>query len=85
MDTEVLGSFDKWKEFLGTQVDRAQAMGMSDEQITNVASHIGDYLSNKVDPKNPQERLLKQLWEVCDDKEQQTLARAMVRLSDKAH
>lgn len=85
MDNNVLDNFDKWKEFLGTQVDRAQAMGMSEDQIANAASRIGDFLSNKVDPKNPQERLLKQMWEVCDEGEQKTMARIMVRLSDKAH
>lgn len=85
MDNNTLQDFDKWKEFLGAQVDRAQAMGMSDDQITNVASRIGDFLSHKVDPKNPQERLLKQMWEVCDDSEQKILARVMVRLSDTAH
>lgn len=85
MDNEVLDNFDKWKEFLGTQVDRAQAMGMSDQQITKAASNIGDYLAHKIDPKNPQERLLKQMWDICDEQEQQTMARVMVRLADKAH
>ncbi len=85
MDSSVMDNFDKWKEFLGAQVDKAQAMGMSDEQISNVATHIGDFLSHKVDPKNPQERLLKQIWDECDESEQKTVARVMVRLADKAH
>lgn len=85
LDEGAMDNFEKWKEFLGAQVDRAQSMGVSDEQITKVAARIGDFLANKVDPKNPQERLLKQMWEVADENEQHTMAKVMVRLSDKAH
>lgn len=82
---DVLDNFGKWKEILGEQVDRAQAMGMSDDQIAHAAEKIGDYLASKVDPQNPQQRLLKEMWEVCDQDEQHTLARVMVKLTDKAH
>jgi hypothetical protein len=82
---DVLDSFDRWKEFLGTNVDRAQSLGMSDDQIANVATKVGEYLANKVDPKNDQERLLKQLWDVGSDDERKTVARLMVKLADQAH
>ncbi|MCL6548079.1 MAG: DUF3243 domain-containing protein [Alicyclobacillus sp.] len=82
---DVLENFEQWKEFLGTQIDRAQAMGMSDDQIARVAEHIGDYLATKVDPKNVQQRLLKQMWEVANEDEQQCIARVMVKLAQKAH
>ncbi|MCL6444875.1 MAG: DUF3243 domain-containing protein [Alicyclobacillus sp.] len=82
---DALDNFEQWKEFLGTQVDRAHAMGMSNDQIAKVAERLGDYLSTKVDPKNPQQRLLKQLWDVADEQEQRALANCMVKLTDKAH
>ncbi|KPV39893.1 DUF3243 domain-containing protein [Alicyclobacillus ferrooxydans] len=85
MDTNLLENFDRWKEFLGEQVDKAQAMGMSKERITDVASKMGSFLSDKVDPKNPQERLLKQLWDAGSPDEQHTLAGLMVKMTDKAH
>ncbi len=81
----VLENFDRWKEFLGENVDKAQSMGFSKEQITNVASRMGEFLSSKVDPKNEQERLLKQLWDAGDEGERHTLAGLMVKMTDKAH
>ncbi|GMA51551.1 hypothetical protein GCM10025857_29080 [Alicyclobacillus contaminans] len=83
MDT--LDNFERWKEFLGSQVDKAQAMGISNERITEVAAKLGDYLAKKVDPRNEQERLLKQLWDSANDDEQRTLASLMVKMTDKAH
>ncbi|MBX5437158.1 MAG: DUF3243 domain-containing protein [Alicyclobacillaceae bacterium] len=81
---DVLENFEEWKQFLGTQIDRAQAMGMSKDQIARVAEHIGDFLAHKVDPKNVQQRLLKQMWDVANEDEQQAIARVMVKLADKA-
>ncbi|MDQ0191497.1 hypothetical protein J2S03_003368 [Alicyclobacillus cycloheptanicus] len=80
-----LENFDRWKEFLGAQVDRAQSMGVSNDRITQVAAKMGDFLANKVDPKNAQERLLKQMWDASTEDEQQTLARVMVKMADRAH
>lgn len=85
MNMQVLENFDRWKEFLGEQVDRAQAMGMSDDKIATVATKMGDFLASKIDPKNAQERLLKQMWEASSEDEQHTLARVMVKMADRVH
>jgi hypothetical protein len=85
MDMNVLENFERWKEFLGDQVDKAQAMGMSKERITDVAAKMGDFLANKVDPKNEQERLLKQMWDVGSDDERHALASLMVKMSDRTN
>jgi hypothetical protein len=81
----VLENFDRWKEFLGENIDKAQAMGFNKEQITGVATRMGEFLSNKVDPKNEQERLLKQLWDAGDEQERHTIAGLMVKMADKTH
>ncbi|OFW78527.1 MAG: hypothetical protein A2201_10045 [Alicyclobacillus sp. RIFOXYA1_FULL_53_8] len=85
MNTEVMENFDRWKEFLGEQVDRAKSMGVSTERMADVATKMGDFLANKVDPKNAQERLLKQMWDSSDETEQHTIAKIMVKLADQAH
>ena len=85
MDNSVLENFDRWKEFLGEQLDKAKAMGVSQDKITDVASKMGDFLANKVDPKNAQERLLKQMWDASDEQEQHTIANIMVKMADRAH
>ena len=79
----VLDDFSAWKEFLGQQVDRAQNAGMSDKQIDDVAFRLGTFLADKVDPKNFQQRLLKQMWDVSSKEDQKALARIVVNLVDR--
>jgi hypothetical protein len=78
----VLENFDRWKEFLGDRVEQAQQAGLSNDQIENVAVKMGEYLANKVDPENPQERLLKQLWDTNPD-QRHNIARMMINLVTK--
>ena len=82
--TTVLETFDKWKAFLGERVDAAQAKGMTDDMISKLAYQIGGFLEDKVDPKNGEERLLKELWNVSSEDERKTLAKMMVKLVDKS-
>ncbi|CAM3407118.1 MULTISPECIES: DUF3243 domain-containing protein [Brevibacillus] len=76
----ILDNFRDWKEFLGDRVEQAKQAGMESETLQNVAYQIGGYLSEQVDPKNDQERLLKQLWDAGDKEQQQALASLMVKL-----
>jgi hypothetical protein len=81
--TTVLKFFDKWKQFLSEKVTQAERSGMSDEMINKLAFQVGDFLASQVDPKNDQERLLKELWDVGNEQEQRVIARLMVKLVDK--
>lgn len=76
----VLTSFEKWKQFLSDRVKAAENIGMSEEKISKLAFQIGDFLANKIDPENKEERVLKDLWDVADENERKTIARLMVKL-----
>jgi hypothetical protein len=76
----VLKSFEKWKSFLAERVDQAHKAGMSDETISKLAVQIGEFLSDKIDPENKEERVLKEMWDVADEGEKQIMARIMVKL-----
>ncbi|ASS74503.1 hypothetical protein CIG75_05500 [Tumebacillus algifaecis] len=76
----VLSNFDQWKEFLGDRVEQAVEAGMSNEKVSNVAFRVGEYLADKVDPKNEQERLLQEMWNVSNEEDRHALARVMVNL-----
>ncbi|WP_409174276.1 DUF3243 domain-containing protein [Brevibacillus fortis] len=76
----ILDNFSDWKTFLGDRVEQAKQAGMESDTLQNVAYQIGSYLSEQVDPKNDQERLLKQLWDAGDQQQQQALASLMVKL-----
>ena len=79
----VLTKFDHWKQFLGERVESAKRMGMSEETITKLAFEIGEFLDQKVDPKNDEERVLKELWDVGDTDDRKAIARMMVKLAEK--
>lgn len=81
--TTVLSTFEKWKTFLSERVEQAKSAGMGDETIEKLAFQIGEFLDEKVDPKNEQERILKELWDVGDKDDRKTIARLMVKLVEK--
>lgn len=80
--TSVLSTYDKWKQFLGERVKNARSVGMNDSTIQNLAKDIGDFLAQKVDPKNDEERVLKELWSVSDENEKKVMAGVMMKLVD---
>lgn len=82
MAQTVLSSYEKWKQFLGERVRNARSAGLSDSTIQNLAKEIGDFLEQKVDPKNDEERVLKELWSVSNDEERKVLAGVMMKLVD---
>ncbi|MFE4709642.1 MULTISPECIES: DUF3243 domain-containing protein [Paenibacillus] len=85
MSTEntVIKNFDTWKKFLGERVVQAEKIGMSEDTISKLAFEIGEFLDNKVDPANSSNRAIKELWDVGNDEEKQTIAKLMVRLAKK--
>ncbi|MEF3304898.1 DUF3243 domain-containing protein [Paenibacillus sp. GYB003] len=76
----VLKSFERWKEFLSERVEQAHKAGMSDETISKIAAQVGEFLADKIDPENKEERVLKELWDVADEQEKRAIARCMVKL-----
>lgn len=80
----VLSNFDTWKKFLGDRVDAAKKLGINDETIAKLAYEIGSFLDTKVDPKNDEERVLKELWDVGDEGDRKTMAKLMVKLADRS-
>jgi len=80
METPILESFEQWKSFLSKQVHQAEGAGASHESIINAATRIGDFLADKVDPKNREQRLLKELWDKGDQNERHALAGMIAKM-----
>ncbi|MCQ2009007.1 MAG: DUF3243 domain-containing protein [Sporolactobacillus sp.] len=76
----ILDNWQHWKDFLGDRVEQAENMGVSDDTIASFAKKIGDYLSEHVDPKNDQDRVLKDLWTVAGESERAILARLIMKM-----
>ncbi len=80
METPTLESFEQWKQFLSNQVYAATNAGASTESIANAATRIGDYLAQRVDPKNREQRLLKELWDKGTEQERHALASMITKM-----
>ncbi|PDO10579.1 MAG: hypothetical protein BLM47_06245 [Candidatus Reconcilbacillus cellulovorans] len=80
----ILKDFEKWKTFLESRVEQAKKAGMSDEAIAQLAYQIGNFLAEKVDPENREERLLKELWDVATEDERKTLARVIIKFVERS-
>lgn len=70
----------EWKNSLGRAVNMGETIHLSSNQIDRMAYRVGDFLAHRVDPKMPEQMVLKELWDVASDDEQRTLASLMVRL-----
>jgi hypothetical protein len=76
----VLDNFGQWKNFLSDRLQHAEHEGMNHDSISNLATEIGGYLANHVEPKNDEEKMLADLWKVADDNEKHAIANMMVKL-----
>jgi hypothetical protein len=79
----IMENWNDWKKTLGKAVDLGETVGMSDKTITNMAEKVGTYLSNNVDPRNDEERLLKQMWDAASEEDKKVLAKLVVKIADK--
>ena len=78
-----IDDWDDWKNILGKAVNLGETIGMSENTINKVAERIGTFLSNNIEPRSNEERLLKELWDVGDDVDRQTLAKLVTKITDK--
>lgn len=74
-------SWENYKKSLGKGMEVANDMGFSDDAITKFAQRFGSFLSNKVSPDIPENKALKELWEVATPDEQKTVASLMMKLA----
>ena len=76
-------NWDDWKKYLGHMVEFAEELGMSADRIKNMAAQAGDLLAQHVPPANPEQRVLKELWDAADENEQTVLAGLMTKLAKR--
>jgi len=77
---EILSSFEGFKDYLSEKVEKADKLGLNEEQIAKAAQKVGDYLAAKEEPRNREEKLLQELWKAGNEEEQHKLAHLLVKL-----
>jgi hypothetical protein len=79
----ILSNFETFKTYLHKRLDVAKKIGLNEEQLANTAQKVADYLAEKAEPKNREEKLLQELWKVGNDEERHKLAHMLVKLVDE--
>lgn len=75
--------WDNWKETLGKAVALGEDIGLSDNSINNIAERVGGFIANHVEPKNNEDRLLKELWDVGNQHDKHVLAKLVIKMTKK--
>lgn len=78
-----LNDWDNWKDTLGKAVEIGENVGLSNNNINNIAEKVGGFLANHVEPTNEEERLLKELWDVGNQHDKHVLAKLVVKMTKK--
>ncbi len=69
-----------WRETLNENIATAREMGISDEEIKDMATRLGDFLAEKVCPATKEEELIKEMWSVSSPQERKVLASIIFRM-----
>jgi hypothetical protein len=77
---DILSNFQKFTDYLGDKVEKADKLGLNEEQQARAAQKVGDYLAKHEEPKNREEKLLYELWKAGNKEEQHMLSHMLVKL-----
>ncbi|TDM03860.1 DUF3243 domain-containing protein [Macrococcus carouselicus] len=80
---QILESFNQFKSYLGSKVEKAENLGFSDEAIAKAAEKVADLLAKNEEPKNREEKVLNELWNNAEGEEKSAIARVLVRMVQK--
>jgi hypothetical protein len=72
--------WETWKNYLKNAMEFAEELGIGRDKIQSLAYQVGDLLAQNVPPANPEQQAIKELWQVADNNERQTLARLMTKV-----
>ena len=78
-----MDNWSEWRQTLAQAVNMGRKVGLSDEEIADKAEMIGDFLANNVDPQNPEQKILKELWDSANEHQQQELAKMLINVVQK--
>lgn len=79
----VTESFQQFTGELRQRLQAAKSVGISDETLKQRAEDFGDYLAQNVEPQSPEQYMLRELWQVANQQEQQAIASAIYKLVER--
>jgi hypothetical protein len=77
---DFLKDWTTWRNSLKEGISMARKMGVSDEEIQDLATKVGDLLVEKVCPATKEEELLKEMWEIATPAERKVIATLIFKM-----
>lgn len=77
----ILSDFDEFKGYLSKRINLGRSIGLNEEQLASIAEKVADYLSANEEPRNSEEKLLQELWNVGTKEERHMLAHMLLRMA----
>lgn len=82
---DILENFNEFKEYLHKRIEVGKNIGLNEEQLAVTAEKIAEYLAENVEPKNREEKLLKELWKAGNKEERHKFAHLLVKFAKEDH
>ncbi len=79
----ILESFNNFKNYLNDQVSKGERLGLGEEALAKAAEKVADYLAKFEEPRNSEEKVLKELWTAAEGDEKHAIAHALLRMVQK--
>lgn len=77
---DVTKDWNTFRKTLHDGIAQARQLGMSDEEIQDLATSVGDFLNEKVCPATKEEELLKEMWDVASTDERKCMATVLFKM-----
>ncbi len=77
---DFLKDWTNWRNTLKEGIAAARKIGMSDAEIQDLATRVGDFLAEKVCPATKEEELLKEMWDIATPEERKTIATVLFKM-----
>lgn len=82
---EIMENFDSFRDYLGDQVHRGEKLGLGEEGLTLGAKRVADYLAKHEEPRNREEKVLNEMWNVASKDEREHMAHVLVKMADQTN
>jgi len=76
--------WNQWKNTVYQAIQTARKLGMPDQLIVVASTKVGDFLSTRLCASTPEEKLIKELWDVAGPDDRKVLGKLLFKIMEKA-
>ncbi|MEE1131616.1 MAG: DUF3243 domain-containing protein [Caryophanon sp.] len=76
----ILNDFNDFKNYLNEQLSKGKKLGLSDEFLAKSAKFVADHLAKNEEPRNREQKLLQEMWNVADEDAKKHIALVLVKM-----